>query len=222
MLQVRLVRHGESEAQLAHRLGRSAEVALTAEGRRQADRLGRHHAADFRAAAAAGCVVSSDAVRAVETATIALEVADASLDPLPKYENLTEIWRGEFDGVSCVGEMLQKWKAYCAERTAENYMTLKPCEDAESLAEVTARAVACLDDLASRAPPEGAAPVLWVFCHSVVIRCLLWHVLACNPENELNISNTAVSTLVRRSASDPWRVTNINDTSHMAEKASAA
>ena len=90
--EVFILRHGETEWNALRRMQGWLDSPLTEKGRQQAERQG----AILRAAGAAGLpVYSSTALRAVETAAIALPEAAPRLDP-----RLREITLGPWDGMT--------------------------------------------------------------------------------------------------------------------------
>jgi len=222
ILRVALVRHGESQAQVQRLIGRNASAPLSDEGVHQAELLGSFHANALRRAAASQLVVASDATRAVQTAQVALGTAKAT-SAVASFAALTEIWRGDFEGTPLKGEAMSRWQRALAAKTAENTWDWRCCNGSESMADVSDRMLACLEQLTAVGPlDDNEDATLWIFSHSVAIRSLIWHLLGCSPEHELIIANTSVTHLERTSVSSPWRVMSFNDTQHLEARAASS
>ena len=158
MTRLVLVRHGETVWHTENRYAGSSDVALTAKGRAQADRL----AAWAPSAGLTGLWVSPLS-RARETAAAAGRAAE--LDPVVD-ERLRELDFGEGEGRTSA-EMAALWPDRRAAFEADPVAGYLPGgEDPRAAA---ARTIACLDAIGA-ADPDGR--VLVVF-HSTVIRLAL-------------------------------------------------
>ena len=156
-----LVRHGESEANLAGRsLGR-ADSPLTDLGRRQAAAVGAALAGESIAR-----VIASPLSRA---ATTAAAIAGAHGLTVDHHEGLLEMDIGEMDGLDWsdararYGDFLERWMG-------DDTATL-PMPGGESLADVRERAWPVLAPLLDPAPPLAGATVL--VSHNFVIKTLV-------------------------------------------------
>ncbi|GAA3658546.1 histidine phosphatase family protein [Nonomuraea antimicrobica] len=179
------VRHGESEANLAHRQAGSAplvyergdhEVTLTELGRTQAGALGRHLAA-IPAAQAPEQVWCSPYLRALDTWKIAQEAWGAAPLPVTVDERLRDQEAGAFARLN-LAAIRERHPAELARREAEGAYAYRP-PGGESLTDVVARLRGFLGDLRERA---AGRRVLVVAHDSVVLG--LRHVIAGGPDDE--------------------------------------
>jgi probable phosphoglycerate mutase len=178
---VYLVRHGQSEWNVLRLTqGQTAHPPLTALGREQARRAARLIAADLAGRPPAR-IVTSDLLRAVETARIVGETleAEVALDPRLREQHLGELQGRGYD---------ETWAA--AERHDWSDPTL-PVAGGESLLDVHDRLAAALADVAG-----GPGPVVLV-SHGDAIRAALAHVAGVAPHRApwVEVPNGAVARL---------------------------
>ena len=152
MTGILLVRHGETDWNLEHRVQGHTDVPLNETGHEQARVLAEH-----LATASLVAIYASDLVRARDTAVIVAEVLglDVTLDP-----DLREKDFGSWEGLTDV-EILQRFPDAVRGRWG----------DGETTDAVTVRALAAIDRIRARHP---AAPVL-VVSHGGPLRAILAH-----------------------------------------------
>jgi len=187
MTRIFLIRHGETEWNIAGRLQGWQDSALSAQGLAQAMRL-----AESLAGLDAAALICSDAGRALATAnTIGLRLGlTPQADP-----RLREISFGHWEGHISAALPPEVFAA------KEGIMAMDPtCTQAlpggESPATVSARAWSCLEELADR---HAEATVL-VVSHGGVLASVLRTVLGIPPgmPRHYRIGNTAIVQLIHR------------------------
>jgi broad specificity phosphatase PhoE len=160
--QIVLVRHGETVWHAENRYAGRTDVALTARGHEQAERL-----AEWAAAAALDAIWCSSLSRARETAAAAARASglEPHVDP-----RLRELDFGRGEGLTA-GEMQQQCpeelEAFQSDPVAHHLPGGEDPRDA------VVRAVACLHDIA-RAHPVGRVLVV---AHTTLIRLTLCHLI---------------------------------------------
>eukprot|EP00933_Yihiella_yeosuensis_P061164 TRINITY_DN63992_c0_g1_i1.p1 TRINITY_DN63992_c0_g1~~TRINITY_DN63992_c0_g1_i1.p1 ORF type:complete len:246 (+),score=55.17 TRINITY_DN63992_c0_g1_i1:89-826(+) len=220
MLKVVLVRHGQSMANIDHRIGRCPESPLSELGRRQAEMLGRFRKAELEKAAEDGCIFSSTALRAKETALLALEGAGLSGGEklLKLSEKLTEIHRGDWEG-RCFEEVKEQWKIHidCNIQTGK-----APGQGAESRADVEDRVeeffkstTLFMEEMAS----DGDDCTLFIFAHYVTVSCILTRMAGVDPRHRFDFENTSCTVLERKAKAEvgkaAWSIKGINNAQHL-------
>ncbi len=158
-MRVLLVRHGETDWNVAGKIQGASDIPLNAAGRSQAEALaGKIAAGGMRP----GIIYSSPLKRALETARIAGRTLGVEVIAAPE---LTELSFGCWEGCSW-DEVGERWpgqfEAYAADR--RNYAP----PGGESYADMLRRAKPFVDAL--RRAPGGEALCV---CHSAVIRGLI-------------------------------------------------
>jgi|UniRef100_UPI0040498A73 broad specificity phosphatase PhoE len=204
-----LVRHGESEANVAGVLQGQTHGALTAAGRDAAARLGRA-LASLSVAERPTAILTSDLRRAVETAEIIAEALGATphLFPAAREWNV-----GVLDGLPAAAlvDAIQH-----SGLRAEEFVP----SGGESLSQLQARAVQTLAGLAHKAADgehvAGRARTLLV-SHGDFIRMAIGAAasMAIDEANSLKLRNTSLSEFTLSNGA--WRVERIGDTSHLDE-----
>ena len=203
-----LVRHGECEMNLAlaHQVGgRASESPLTAKGQRQAQQLGRYLEqlfAERNISTDNVRFVSSTAVRAVDTARIAmreLAVDEARLVSTPELEELD---MGEFAGQP-------RSDIYNEERLreiAKDVWNFRPPKG-ESQREVEQLVMAYLDTHVRDRHDTGVTIVVY---HGLAIKCTLRHILDSRPEmsRKIETENCSISH-VAHCRSSGWHVKSV-------------
>lgn len=225
MQRVLLIRHGECAMNLeldARIGGQSNGSPLTALGEAQAAALGARLAAE--GVAAPPCFAST-AVRAVETARIAMEALGLEPSALVADAALLEQSAGEWEGAlrtDCYTA------AVLAEIAADTRAFAAP--GGESQAEVEARAFAFLEGAVLEAARAGGPPAL-VFGHGMAIKCLLRRVLDSDARmsRKIALGNASITELGfvpggagaagaggAAAAQPGWHVLRVNDCAHLA------
>ncbi|MGP3956582.1 histidine phosphatase family protein [Nonomuraea sp. 3N208] len=215
------VRHGQSQANLAHEEAGDRplryepgdhEVTLTELGRAQAAALGRL-LADMPAADAPELVWCSPYLRALDTWKTAQHVW--GVDPLPVTvdERLRDQEAGAFAHYN-LAAIMERFPEEMARREAEGAYAFRP-PGGESLADVVVRLRDWLKDLDGHA---GGRRVLIVAHDSVVLG--LRHVIAGGPDEELAavlafapVLNASVS--VWRTGAGRFELDRFNDVAHL-------
>lgn len=207
-----LLRHGESEHNVANRLSRlfcgQFDSPLTPRGRDQARDAARQLAqqTDLQFSVA----VSSTLARASETLDIVLSSWKGNVRRLPHDPNLNERSLGVFenrDEESVFGEFPQ-YRDDIRYRHFQNHFEQK-APQGENLTDVTYRAWSALQRLI--AEPSGG---LLVVSHGVAIRCILGKALGLTTEKilEMKIPN-AVPIVLRRQGADFYEL--LGDSIHL-------
>ncbi|HEX4812070.1 MAG TPA: histidine phosphatase family protein [Nonomuraea sp.] len=215
------VRHGESEANLAHRLAGDTplvyergddEVTLSDLGREQAAALGRL-LATLPAAEAPELVWCSPYRRALDTWTVAREAWGAGPLPVTVDVRLRDQEQGAFAHLN-LAAIRERFPEAVARREAEGAYAFRP-PGGESLADVVTRLRDFLGHLGARA---GGRRVLIVAHDSVVLG--LRHVAAGGPDAELAavlafapVLNASVS--VWRTGGGRFELVRFNDVAHL-------
>lgn len=202
-----LVRHGESEANVAGVLQGQTHGALTATGRDAAGCLGRA-LASLSVTERPTAIFTSDLRRAVETAEIIADALGATLQLLPAARE----WNvGVLDGLPATAllEAIKRSGLPAAEFVPSG---------GESLSQLQARAVQTLADLAHEAV-EGSRFAdrerTLLVSHGDFIRMAIGAAasMPIDAANSLKLRNTSLTELALSNGS--WRVERIGDASHL-------
>lgn len=204
MTRIFLIRHGEAEINLEPNIigGRVNDSPLTKKGEEQARLLGKRL---MKLGLKPDVVFTSPAVRAHETARIALETAGIDT-PITVDDNLQEISHGEWVGKE--RDMVQddSWRK---EFVAGHGKSL----GGESIFEVGKRGCNWLSQF------RVSDDVIFVFTHGTFTRCLLRELLDYNPKYALSswIENTGITEISfeNRFGEDTWRLLRFNDHAHL-------
>lgn len=189
MTKLGLIRHGTTDWNLEGRLQGQNNIPLNEAGRRQA-----HLLAERLSAEQWDVIVSSDLLRASETADI---IADKTgIRPVRLEARLRERTHGRLDGTT-LEERIATW--------GEGWKQLE--HGVESNEVLFARGSACLEELES----EYAGKSILVVAHGAFIAVLLEGMLPFMPEGSLQ--NTSIS--VMEKASSGWTCPLFNCTAHL-------
>lgn len=198
MSRLLLARHGQSLSNAVRRFQGVQDVALSDLGARQAEALGQ--ALHRRGVAA---VYTSPLARARRTA----EIVAAGLGlPLTPVDDLRELSLGEWEGRTVEEIRALPGDPY-AQWVRDPVACLPP--GAEPLADVQARVVRAMDDIAA-AHPNGQEVL--IVCHGGVISAYLAHCLGLPLSSiwRLTLSNGSITEVA------PPRVRSVNSTRHLA------
>lgn len=189
-LDIHLVRHGESEWNALGRLqGQTVDVPLSALGWRHARK-----AADLLAGCGARSVVSSDQLRAVQTAQV---IAERMRVPV----RMDAAWREQGLGVLEGLSRMDAWARVRGERWSADW---RPPEG-ESTREVYRR----LDDFFSKLATQATGGELVVVTHGDTLRTALGLLDGAPPEAipwMMPANGAVISRRLARTADGAWRV----------------
>lgn len=208
-----LLRHGQTEWNVAGRIQGSSDTPLDETGREQARRAGRRlaaAAAEGRFAPAA--VYSSDLTRASDTARIVLAQfgTGARTVPLRTSGALRELGYGQWEGktrgeleAEGWGETLRRWHR----------------GDADALppgAETKAAADGRVDTFLACVVPRHPGETILVVGHGGSLRLMLCRLLGLSPDqwDRVRLANTSISEIVLAPGRRP-RVVRVNDVDHL-------
>lgn len=201
-----LVRHGESEGNRDQHFGGHGPTALTERGRQQADRVAARLAAEFPAEA----LVSSDLVRAVQTAE---PIAAATRLAMATERGLRERSVGVFDGMRFADAQAQ-YPEIWAKLAARDPDTVPP--GGEHIDDVYARVSATIDALVDRHRGQRVICV----SHGIAIFHAFSYITGLgSPAQQRRVftlvDNASISVFETRG--DHWRIKCLNDTAHLTE-----
>ena len=208
-----LIRHGESEANLDLSIigGQSLPSVLSPLGNQQAILLGKRlKCQNIRF----DYVFSSTAIRAQQTAEIALELMGVDRSKLVTSPALLEQSQGSWEGLNrrqCyTDEIIRRMSETNIEFSAPN---------GESLRTVQKRGIEFLEPVIERAKQESMAQnrdiFIGVFAHANFFRSLLQYFTQCNPKDAWLIgqNNTAITELVFSQLGTA--LVRVNDSGHL-------
>ncbi|MBS0968784.1 phosphoglycerate mutase [Chimaeribacter arupi] len=205
MLQVYLVRHGETEWNAARRIQGQSDSALTAKGELQARQVAQR-------ARSLGIthVVTSDLGRTRRTAEI---IADACGCPVILEPRLRELHMGvleerEIDSLTAEEET---WRKQMVDGTPDGRIP-----QGESMTELGARMHEALNSLLEL--PAGSVPL--VVSHGIALGCLLGTIIGLPPyaERRLRLRNCSISRVDHQQSpwlAPGWIVESAGDVSHL-------
>jgi broad specificity phosphatase PhoE len=163
-IRILIVRHGETDFNLAHRFQGRIDRPLNEEGKSQVQALALALKDEFLTA-----IYSSPLIRAMETAK-SIKAFHPST-PLFKEEGLTEMDLGEFDGMQANDWGSHHQEFYKTWRTTPSHLKMP---GGESLAEVQIRAIDTLERITK---PYPSGSTLLLCSHNFVIRTIICHAL---------------------------------------------
>jgi broad specificity phosphatase PhoE len=230
MTELILVRHGESEGNVAREAAeaeqadeilidqRDPDVPLSRRGRSQAEALG-HWLGELSGDRSPSVVWSSPYVRARQTAEVALGTAGMSLSPYLD-ERLRDRELGILDRLTSRG-VVARYPDEAARRRYLGKMYYRP-PGGESWADMALRVRSFLADL-DRAHEAGCGLVV---CHDAVI-LVLRYVLEEMTEKEVldlaareSLGNASITRIVRPDRKEPWQTVDFNVQDHLVEHGS--
>lgn len=184
---VYLVRHGETDYNRNHRWQGQLDIPLNATGRDQATRLAHH----LRDTAIDACY-SSDLSRAYETAQLALQFHDVSIQSEPR---LREMHVGIFQGKTRAELQVEHPSEYAQWNADDGYAP----PDGEARNMLRDRAYAAWLDIISTAPYEN----IMIVTHGGTLRMMLPRILQNMSRYIPRFPNTSV-TLLEREWATSW------------------
>ena len=205
MLQVYLVRHGETEWNAARRIQGQSDSALTAKGEQQARQVAQR-------ARSLGIthVVTSDLGRTRRTAEIIADACGCTviLDPRLRELHMGVLEEREIDSLTAEEEA---WRKQMVDGTPDGRIP-----QGESMTELGARVREGLDSLLEL--PEGSVPL--VVSHGIALGCLLGTIIGLPPyaERRLRLRNCSISRVDHQQSpwlAPGWIVESAGDVSHL-------
>jgi probable phosphoglycerate mutase len=205
MLQVYLVRHGETEWNALRRIQGQSDSALTANGQRQAQQvaervkqLGITH------------IISSDLGRTRHTADIIARVCCCEVITDPRLREL-DMGILEMRDIDTLTEEEESWRKQLVDGTPGGRIP-----QGESMTELSLRMQAALDNC--RDLPAGSIPLL--VSHGMALGCLISTVLGLPPyaERRLRLRNCSLSRMDYQQSpwlAAGWVVETAGETSHL-------
>jgi len=207
MLDLYLIRHAQSEANINHHLigGRSNESPLSEKGELQASLLGqrlKHSNIVFDE------IYSSTARRTIETSRIAGTHAGYSLDEVVKTDEILEFDQGGWQGKTRVEVYTPE---ILAQINSDNWNFTPP--GGESQRKVEERMLNWVNETIISRYNEDLR--VGVFSHGMAIKCLLRGIMQFSPSitHKINLFNTSITRLTY--SEKGWYIVTINDTAHL-------
>jgi alpha-ribazole phosphatase/probable phosphoglycerate mutase len=193
-----LIRHGQTDWNIARRFQGQSDVPLNLTGRKQAKALaGRLSAERFDA------TYSSDLQRATETANMITQISGYTPDM-----RLREINFGDWEGLTYT-EIKEKYPSALAERENDIYKNAPP--NGETLEQLSARVRSMLDELYTNHKEQ----TVLIVAHGGVLQVLLCLALNINPTSywQFHLSTASLSEI---SLYPDGAILNLlNDTCHL-------
>ncbi|MDR1563872.1 MAG: histidine phosphatase family protein [Oscillospiraceae bacterium] len=155
-MKIYALRHGQTDWNAANRIQGRTDIPLNEAGRKQAAEA---------AAAISGsvdAVISSQLVRAVETAAIIAEAKGLSRDDIIIDERLMERNFGDYEGLP-----VSSVDVFALRRYTDNL----PIPNGEAMGDVVERVFECLDELL----PSLAGKNVLIVAHGHVMRPISWY-----------------------------------------------
>lgn len=199
-----LIRPGETEWNKLGRWQGTVAVPLNAHGILQAKRL-----AKFVRNIGLDAIYSSDLRRAKETAAIISEYTNV---PLQYDKRLRERSMGGWQGLT-INEIQDWYRVEYKELLADPHHIRVP--NGESRLEVATRVLECFHEIINR---EGNT--VGIISHTTAIRTLLAELIPDSAPYNMYFHNMSVTTIVRNDDSI-WKITQLDDVSHLEGMASA-
>mmetsp|Transcript_37447 Transcript_37447/g.83328 ORF Transcript_37447/g.83328 Transcript_37447/m.83328 type:complete len:229 (-) Transcript_37447:974-1660(-) len=214
MKRVLLIRHAECEANLVKSLrvqGQSPSNPLTALGILQAKAFGKHF--ETVAGQKGGPVFASTAVRAHDTARIALQEMQIVDHPITLSKELLEVSQGQWEGAL-------RADCYTPEVLARiaNDPWRFAAPGGESQKEVEERMSTFIRDVVLPNSTLDGPPAL-VFSHGLAIKCFLRGVLSSSAAmaRKIAVGNTSITEVawVEAGGMSGWQLLRVNDRAHL-------
>ncbi|WP_413735347.1 2,3-diphosphoglycerate-dependent phosphoglycerate mutase GpmB [Sodalis sp. RH21] len=205
MLQVYLVRHGETEWNALRRIQGQSDSALTAKGQRQAQQV-----AERVKSMGITHIISSDLGRTRHTADIIARACRCEVIADPRLREL-DMGILEMRDIDTLTEEEEGWRKQLVDGTAGGRIP-----DGESMTELSERMLAALNDC--RELPVGSVPLL--VSHGMALGCLISTVLGLPPyaERRLRLRNCSLSRMDFQQSpwlAPGWVVETAGDISHL-------
>lgn len=205
MLQVYLVRHGETEWNAARRIQGQSDSPLTAKGEHQAHLVGKRVSRE-----GITHVITSDLGRTRRTAQI---IADACGCDVIEDARLRELHMGVLEErlIDSLTPQEEQWRKRMVDGTADGRIP-----QGESMLELGARMRAALESCL--ALPQGSKPL--IVSHGIALGCLISTVLGlpAYAERRMRLRNCSLSRVDHQQSqwlANGWIVETAGDVSHL-------
>ncbi|WP_100160013.1 2,3-diphosphoglycerate-dependent phosphoglycerate mutase GpmB [Proteus columbae] len=209
MLQVYLVRHGETEWNVARRIQGQSDSPLTANGVRQAQQV-----AEKVKSAGITHIISSDLGRTRQTAEIIAQACGCEVitDPRLRELNMGVLEQRE---IATLKTQEEAWRKSLIDGTPDGRIP-----QGESMAELASRMQAALNQCLDL--PENSRPLL--VSHGIALGCLLSTVLGlpAHAERRLRLRNCSISRVDYQNSpwlANGWVIETAGDVSHLTDTA---
>lgn len=209
MLQVFLVRHGETEWNVLRRLQGQSNSPLTENGIRQAEQVAERVKSE-----GITHIISSDLGRTLETAEIIAKACDCPiiLEPRLRELNMGILEQRDIGSLTPEEEI---WRQSIIDGTEGGRIP-----QGESMEELATRMFAALESC--RELPEGSRPLL--VSHGIALGCLISKVLGlpAHAERRLRLRNCSLSRLDYQNSpwlASGWVIETAGGSSHLSEPA---
>ncbi|MBL1379672.1 2,3-diphosphoglycerate-dependent phosphoglycerate mutase GpmB [Proteus mirabilis] len=207
MLQVYLVRHGETEWNVARRIQGQSDSPLTAMGVRQAQQV-----AERVKSAGITHIISSDLGRTCQTAEIIAQACrcDVITDPRLRELDMGVLEQRE---IATLNTQEEAWRKSLIDGTSDGRIP-----QGESMVELANRMQAALNSCL--ALPEHSRPLL--VSHGIALGCLLSTVLGlpAYAERRLRLRNCSISRVDYQNSpwlANGWVIETAGDVSHLTD-----
>lgn len=197
---VYIIRHGETDWNLAGRWQGFSDPPLNAKGQRQAQQLARHLEAQ---AIQLDAIYSSDLQRAAQTAAILQDTLPA---PLAYDARLREIHLGIFQGMTSAEIAARYPDEFAAWRSSDPAYVIP---EGESRLLLSQRALAAWQDIAATPDQQRVA----IVAHGGTIRHLLDQLFTDLPA-DFKLHNTSLTTLHRENGG--WHLVGLSEVPHLS------
>lgn len=209
MLQVYLVRHGETEWNVARRIQGQSDSPLTANGVRQAQQV-----AEKVKSAGITHIISSDLGRTRQTAEIIAQACGCEVitDPRLRELNMGVLEQRE---IATLKTQEEAWRKSLIDGTPDGRIP-----QGESMVELASRMQAALNQCLDL--PENSRPLL--VSHGIALGCLLSTVLGlpAYAERRLRLRNCSISRVDYQNSpwlANGWVIETVGDVSHLTDTA---
>ncbi|KLN97822.1 2,3-diphosphoglycerate-dependent phosphoglycerate mutase GpmB [Moellerella wisconsensis] len=209
MLQVYLVRHGETEWNVARRIQGQSDSPLTETGKQQARQVAERVKSE-----GITHIITSDMGRTRETAQIIAQQCDCQViaDPRLRELNMGVLEQRDIDSLTETEEL---WRKSLIDGTPDGRIP-----EGESMNELATRMFAALENC--RNLPEGSRPLL--VSHGIALSALLSRILGvpAHSERRLRLRNCSISRVDYQNSpwlANGWIVETAGEVTHLTQPA---
>ncbi len=209
-MRIYVIRHGQTDWNVEHRIQGSQDIPLNAAGIRQAERLAeamKEHPVEL--------VFSSPQKRALRTAQMVADVQGAVLVPLPQ---LVEISYGAWEGrtsediLAADGALYESWWKHPAEVAPPG---------GETLRQVDGRCARAWELIREELQRQQITGDIAVVAHGGILAHFMVHLLKQSGESasDIVVANASITTVLYDPESGSCRLERLNDCAHLRETA---